>query len=361
MRTPRFSNDSDIHVPCVHGSTVASCEESDCEQLRRLLAEDPGEKSDPLIFKSQMQEARTKSEQRNFIEESAAPKGSSLGSMPRGGLSPLRVLFPHVEAIGYADQNRAFKQSLDREVLELYTTARHIVEEMQYRELSGSEKEFKRRFVRGDGLSWRAVEREKRIDRKKLSQAFRNIVARFLKGSPDPGSSETTTGVEIVQVKGKRQRRIFLTRKLVFGSWEMYWSELGEKKGRRSGLTVDKVVLRPIKTSPMRVLLASLAANFSQSHRSTQPELRAGEWEHNVKWAAKRLKKYFRQSTFFSYAEILTALCRHRKICKFCHTPILAGCRLAGRLITRRSRYCDSVCKMRAARQKRLSPNGSLE
>ncbi len=52
-----------------------------------------------------------------------------------------------------------------------------------------------------------------------------------------------------------------------------------------------------------------------------------------------------------SVADILRALGRTGPLCRACHTPILVGCRIDGRTVSRAREFCGDACKMQRRRK----------
>jgi hypothetical protein len=84
----------------------------------------------------------------------------------------------------------------------------------------------------------------------------------------------------------------------------------------------------------------------------TRPERTGSEREHNLRWAERRLrgKRGRRDPQKLSASEVWHHLFARLPTCRYCRTPIMAGCRLDGQLVTRRRRFCDDACKMRKVR-----------
>lgn len=321
---------------------------------------------DATIFKAQKQQQARDAKQPDdsnkdeepfykeglWWEEACPSRRAKTDKTSQNSSRSLSGIFPNETTEVFADSHGALERG-EEDLLLILLRTQKIAEEASWRDLTPTEKAFKRDYMRGGRLTWRKLEKKTGRDRKKGSQAFKDMVGRFLR-APNPKIEEKPVAVEIVHYKGRRNKRVFVKRELSIGSWKQTWSELASKDADKRPLPVENVILRAVPDTPMRTLLASLAAYFSQgTHQiSPPPELQPGEWEHNIKWAEKRLRKLFNKSRQPSFADMVMVLSRNCIPCGYCATPILRRSRLAGKRITKRRNYCSDACKMKADRRK---------
>lgn len=147
------------------------------------------------------------------------------------------------------------------------------------------------------------------------------------------------------------------------GAWSQSSTELVTDPATRNRVLQAQprsqdAVLEPIPTSVMGQELTELtAALLGQDPvvaraRTTTPRDRL----HNLRWARRRLQTARRQPAPRDFGEMVGLLVRGCPYCRYCHAPILVGCRISGRLVTTRRVYCDDACQMRHERRKRKRP-----
>ncbi len=91
-------------------------------------------------------------------------------------------------------------------------------------------------------------------------------------------------------------------------------------------------------------------------HSYTKIRARRHEWDHNLRWAEKRIRGRRKNNVDLqqlSFTQVLSRIRGRLRACPSCHTPILVGCIVDGKRVTRRREYCDDACKMRLVRRER--------
>lgn len=70
-------------------------------------------------------------------------------------------------------------------------------------------------------------------------------------------------------------------------------------------------------------------------------------------WAERTLKRARSRTKrpITSFADVVRVLGRTGPLCRACHTPILVGCRIDGRTVTRSREFCCDACKMQVRRK----------
>jgi hypothetical protein len=211
-----------------------------------------------------------------------------------------------------------------------------------------------------------------RVSRRELSGASRRsgavvrrefeAVVRALWPRPDSRPRlQIRSTIKRVRVRGERKARVYRRRQVLFNgrvidSWlERIGDEAAIGAGWHGGERVRKGV--PIRSSRMRRLLQALVdarpAVGTGGIRPRQPRwMTRHDWQHNLLWAGRRQRRFLRRARVSgsSHPE-LSALVLGLPVCGACHTPVLIGARLGGRLITRRRQFCDASCKMKAVRE----------
>jgi len=124
----------------------------------------------------------------------------------------------------------------------------------------------------------------------------------------------------------------------------------GERRKWRSGKgrVSRKIMLVPIRNSAMRDLWTDLACELSASGARARPVCSPAAWLFNLERARRLI------GSFVEPVDALGAMASRcsRRACAYCHTPVLVGFRLDGRLITSRSLYCGPACRMRLRRRR---------
>jgi hypothetical protein len=214
----------------------------------------------------------------------------------------------------------------------------------------------------GRRLSWRAVARlaggSPDRARRELGPAFHRWHA--VCGPNDQLVLESQT--TITRIRGIRQPEVWRRHTFRLGSREMSWSErVTDPTERRAALathhSLPKRNLRQLPTTTMRSLTTALALHLAgltiPDDAATKRLKESPDWKHNQVWAERKLKRARSRTTrpITSVADILRVLAGRDPLCRACHTPILVGCRIDGRAVSRAREFCCDACKMQMRRK----------
>jgi hypothetical protein len=218
----------------------------------------------------------------------------------------------------------------------------------------------------GRRLSWRVVARlaggSPDRARRELGPAFHRWHAVCGPNDQLVPESQTT----ITRVRGIRQPDVWRRHTFRLGSREMSWSErVTDLTERRAALATHhsllKRNLRQLPTTTMRSLTTALALHLAglkiPDDAATKRLKDSADWSHNLAWAERKLKRARSRTTrpITSVADILRVLAGTDPLCRACHTPILAGCRIGGRMVSRAREFCCDACKMQMRRKHRAN------
>ncbi len=187
----------------------------------------------------------------------------------------------------------------------------------------------------------------------------RKMIRRFLVGEKGRPREKAGT-LRVTRRKGQRGKEYWVTHVAEFGKWRTVWYEsvLDKKEIRRlqRKQRSKTKVGDSFQESPMRRLWADLNLAFasSDSGLSSEPLSQREEdpdWSHNLKWAKHRIQGKRKEWDNPSYEEVSRRIRGDFPKCRYCRTPILLGCRIKGKRITRRREFCDDACKMRWKRR----------
>ena len=166
-----------------------------------------------------------------------------------------------------------------------------------------------------------------------------------------------------IRIRGSRHGDVWTRHTFRLGSRRVSWSErVTDPEKRRAALrTRDKQIdriYRPLPTTRMRSLGMALVLNLSgleiPDDEETQRLKDSQDWKHNIQRAERKLRRARSRTTrpIISVVHILRVLAHGNRLCRACHTPILAGCRIDGHTITRGREFCCDACKMQVQRRR---------
>jgi hypothetical protein len=215
----------------------------------------------------------------------------------------------------------------------------------------------------GRRLSWRAVAARAGCSPERARRAMLPAVHRWhtMAGRNDRLTLESH--VVITRVRGSRQGDVWTRHTYRLGRREMSWSErVTSRKERRAALATPDTQLErhylEIPTTRMRRLALALMLRLSglpiPDDEMTRCLTASRAWEHNIQWAERKLRRARSRTKrpTVSVADILRVLAHGNRLCRAWHTPILAGCRIDGHMVTRGREFCSDACKMRVQRRR---------
>jgi hypothetical protein len=208
------------------------------------------------------------------------------------------------------------------------------------------------------GCSSRTVKRELQCINTLLDKKAKHV-------DYPPGS------ILIVKTRGEREPEYWLTREIRFRNWRRTWRELLTGRGLirrllREQRHVFHLTQTPYRQSPMNRLFGALIREFGQELKDPLNRLPDGaewppseftqDWEFNIQRAKKLLLESY-PSGYWTVSQVFHALGKQSVLCNACRTPIMRGFRIGGRITSRRSKFCDDACRMKAWRsgQSRVS------
>ncbi len=321
-------------LECPHGQLLKNCHEPQCGRDWDLLRKNP-DRPDPVVnpMVGKYDNLLDRKAIRDWKAKEEAPNDSEDGNTSPG------PSFPDKEAIFIGRYYRLLTET-QAKILSAIAEWKVAAKE------GGDSRQEVRQptkfgIAKVTGLSRRTVQKELPKLRPFLSE-----------GGPGRLNTEALT---IVRERGNRKRRFYVVRSARLGERKQRWRALvtGKELARLKGLGVplEKEVLVPIPDSPTRILLHKLWTALVHK-RGKRTTYKGPDWNYNIEWARKRVFGKSKSADAFQPDAILTRLTRKLPICRQCHTPILAGCKLAGKRITRGREYCDDACKMKGARRR---------
>lgn len=183
-------------------------------------------------------------------------------------------------------------------------------------------------------------------------------VIRHVTRCPDGGPRAKRGAYAVTRERGSRQREVWVTRVDCIGAWfrssaELVTDEAPRRRVLRARPPSRDEVLQPIPTSVMRQELSALTAELLGQDPAPPSEhaTTACDRLHNLRWARRRLQTARRTQQPRDVGDMAGLLVRGCRYCRSCHTPILAGCRIWGHLVTKRRLYCDDACQMKHERR----------
>ena len=333
-------DDMDV-LECPHGQLLKNCHEPQCGRDWDLLRKNPDSPDpvvNPMVGKYSL-DTEERSALDNLSDNTVYRDWERKEWERKHGLPDFRE-----------DRPRSLGSFLNKEAVDFGRYYRLLNETQskilwaiaELKEAAGSEQNVREfRIAKLTGLSRRTIQKE----RPKLKP--------FLTDGPTLRTK--IEEVRIVRYRGERKRQFYLVCSARLGERKQLWRELvaGKELARLKGLGVplEKEVLVPIPDSPMRILLHKLWTALVHK-RGKRTTYKGPDWNYNIEWARKRVFGKSKSADAFQPDAILTRLTRKLPICRQCHTPILAGCKLAGKRITRGREYCDDACKMKGARRR---------
>ena len=214
----------------------------------------------------------------------------------------------------------------------------------------------------GRRLSWRAVAALAGCSAERAQRALLPALHRWhaMAGPNDRLTAESHTVIN--RIRGSRQRDVWTRHTLRLGAREMSWSErITDPEKRRTALAARDNQLernyRALPTTRMRSLSTALVLHLSghgiPDDEETQRLKDSPDWKHNIQWAERKLKRARSRTKrpIVSVADILRVLGHGNRLCRACHTPVLAGCRIEGHAVTRGREFCCDACKMQIQRR----------
>lgn len=214
----------------------------------------------------------------------------------------------------------------------------------------------------GHRLSWRALAALAGCSPDRAQRALLPALHRWhtLCGPDDRLMIESQT--TLTRIRGIRQPDVWKRYTFRLGSREMSWSErVSNPTQRRAALatrhSLPKRTLRQLPTTTMRSLTNALALHLAGLKMPDDAETKrlreTPDWSRNVAWAERTLKRARSRTKrpITSFADIVRILGRTGPLCRACHTPILVGCQIDGRTVSRAREFCCDACKMQAQRR----------
>jgi hypothetical protein len=212
-------------------------------------------------------------------------------------------------------------------------------------------------------LSWRAVAALAGCSPDRARRALVPALHRWhtLCGPNDRLVFESQT--TITRIRGARQPDVWRRHTFRLGSKEVSWSErVTDRTERQAALatrhSLPERTYRQLPTTTMRSLTNALALHLAGLKIPDDAETRhlreSPDWNHNLAWAERKLKRARSRSTrpITSVADVLRVLGRTSPLCRACRTPILVGCHVSGRTVSRAREFCCDACKMHVQRRR---------
>ena len=195
--------------------------------------------------------------------------------------------------------------------------------------------------------------------RSTVSREFGRIVDAICRPRPTADLA-SKGGYRVTREHGERaKRRVWTVSENRVGHRRRPRAQLVSSRERRRVLRErprsDDEVLVPIRTSRMRRLLVALAACAIGQTDGVGREVSSSDWALNRRWVERRIQTAKRETRPTLFAEAASVLSRGYRVCRFCHTPILVGCRIDGVKVTRGREFCDPSC--REAHRRRHATN----
>ena len=338
--------------PCRHGEPLGECPESTCQEITQLLATKPGS---PAEFKTWNAHSRLEI----ALEKESQNRWKQTGTVEAVDEQETSAQLEKRE-VAASDPEPDKKIRKARSLIEIFSTNLKIRYAEQHEYITEREASILRELLAAGGqIKYPEIARRIGCSRDTISRDFRKLVGRFM--HPDDRSERTAAGTVVAtRVRGERKEEYWVAKEDHFDEFCETWFERITDRARITKLRREARVTRqtwiPYKSSPMQILFAALSTEFappglklfSDPLQSLYRE--SPSWSHNREWARRRIQGKRKLWDTPSYGEILTRLGRNMPICRYCHTPILVGCRLGNQLVTRRRKFCDGACKMNLRR-----------
>lgn len=166
-----------------------------------------------------------------------------------------------------------------------------------------------------------------------------------------------------IRIRGLRNSDVWARHTFRLGSRRISWSErVTGPENRRAALRArDRPIARNYRLLPttrMRSLATALVLHLCgleiPNDEETQRLKDAPDWQHNTQWAEGKLSRARSRTRrrIASVPHVLRVLAHGNRLCRACHTPVLAGCRIDGQAITRGRAFCCDACKMQVQRRR---------
>lgn len=317
---------------CPHGlPNPTQC--PDCQEIQRIVSDDP----DRLLRKEQRYRVSldAMSEGR---KDAALVSARRLGAGTVRATIPVPHLFDSVEDVLAAALVGAISP-----VERAYLIAQYQVQ--REHQLLGA----------GSAPTWPEIARRVKRHPRTVQKVMLRVQARL--GTGQLVVTTRPVGLIRSRERGYRRTKLWIKYEARAGDWRRTWNLPAEdvpedEIGELAFLSTRDRKLISVPNSEMRLWAAALITHITGGGISESGELLKADphWQHNVRWAERRLGIH--RNRQLKYSEALRIVARGLRLCGNCHALILAGCYVGAVRINASRRYCSDGCKMAASRSR---------